>query len=197
MSSTIRRLLLAGSMVIGSLQGGGAVAGGVEPFMGTIMWVPYNFAPKNWALCDGSLLPIAQNQALFSLLGTTYGGNGVTTFALPNFQGRLLVKEGQGPGLSSYTQGQTGGEAAHTLSINEMPVHTHNVNVSTDPAAAATPTGNVYAQAASGNLYSAGPPGNMVTATAPAGGGQPHNNMMPYTTLNCIIALQGIFPSRP
>lgn len=167
------------------------------PFIGEMIWVPYNFAPKGWAFCSGQLLPISQNTALFSLLGTTYGGDGRTTFALPNMQGRVMINAGQGPGLSLYDQGQTGGEATHTLTQNEMPAHSHGFQASTATGTVTTPAGNLYAASASGKQYGQGPTTAMsANAVAGAGGGQPHNNMMPYGTLNCIIALQGIFPPR-
>jgi microcystin-dependent protein len=162
------------------------------------MWVPYNFAPKGWAFCNGQILPIAQNTALFSLLGTTYGGNGTSNFALPDMQGRVQINAGQGAGLSNYDLGQSGGEETHTLLESEMPMHTHQIQVDANVATQTTPSGNILAQSATGKLY-----GNTATATmapgalVPQGSGLPHNNMMPYTTLNCIIALQGIFPARP
>lgn len=173
-------------------------AGGSEPILGEIMWVPYAFVPKNWAACNGQLLPVQQNTALFALLGTTYGGNGTTTFALPNMQGRVPVQAGQGPGLSPYSLGQSGGEATHTLTVAEMPAHSHAIQVSTQTATFTDPTNHVLAAAPTGNLYSTSSDGTLATgALTTVGGGQPHNNMMPYTTLRCIIALQGIFPAHP
>lgn len=173
------------------------VRAGIEPFIGEMLWVPFNFAPRGWARCDGQLLSINTNQALFSLLGTTYGGNGTTTFALPDMRGRVPINAGQGAGLSNYVQGQTGGETTHTLSINEMPAHNHGFQASTASANATTPAGNLYGQ--SGTMKPYGPnPGAAMSANAVSstGGGAPHNNMMPYTALTCIIALQGIFPAR-
>lgn len=168
-----------------------------EPFIGEMIWVPYNFAPKGWAFCSGQLLSIAQNTALFSLLGTQYGGDGRTTFALPNMQGRVMINAGQGPGLSDYVQGETGGEATHTLLQSEMPAHSHGFQASTVTGTATTPAGNLYGQSASGKQYGPNPGSSMsANAVAGAGGGQLHNNMMPYGTLNCIIALQGIYPAR-
>ena len=199
MKKSIRQLLLAGSAVLGALHGGPTLAGGSDPFIGQIMWVPYNFEPRGWAFCNGQLLSISQNSALFPLLGITYGGDGQETFGLPNMQGRLMVHAGQGAGLGNYTQGQRGGAATHTLTNTEMPSHTHAVNVSTAAATAGAPTGNnqVQAQAAHGHLYSNSPATTVAaTATVATGGGQAHSNMMPYTTLNCIIATEGIFPSR-
>lgn len=169
-----------------------------EPFIGEMIWVPYNFEPKGWAFCDGRLIPIAQNTALFSLLGTTYGGNGQTTFALPDMRGKVMINAGQGPGLSDYVQGETGGASTHTLSWSEMPMHSHGFQASTATGTATTPANNLYASSASGKQYGPNTGSSMsANAVAVAGGGQPHNNMMPYGTLNCIIALQGIYPARP
>ena len=160
------------------------------PYIAEIRIFSFNFAPKGWAQCNGQLLPINQNQALFSLLGTTYGGNGQTTFALPNLQGRIPVYVGQGIVL-----GQSAGEATHTLIQSEMPQHTHPVTGSSTAANLGPPTGNLWA---TGNAaYS--PTANTTMSPAcitNAGGNQPHENMPPYTTLNICIALQGIFPSR-
>lgn len=184
--------------VLGLAQPGTALAGGNQPFVGEIMWVPYNFAPTGWALCNGQILSIAQNTALFSLLGTTYGGNGQTTFALPDARGRVLVKEGQGQGLSIYSQGETGGTETVALTAAEIPAHTHTVQATSAVADQASPNGNVLAQSSSGSLYGTSPTAAMSSvAVSSVGSGQPHNNMMPYTTLNCIIALQGVFPSHP
>ena len=160
-----------------------------------------NFAPTGWATCDGQLLPISQNTALFSLLGTTYGGDGKSTFALPNLQGSAPMQQGQGPGLSLRDLGEIGGEQNVTLLQTEMPAHSH-----TAVAAAGTgqpdPTGNAWASGAKGfgNIYSPSVPANNAQmnplATSIAGGSQPHNNMMPYLCLTFIIALQGVFPPR-
>ena len=198
MHKQVQQMLVALGVLLGSFQPAGAWAGGIDPFIGEIMWVPYNFAPRGWAECNGQLIPIAQNTALFSLLGTTYGGDGRTTFALPNMQGRLLIHAGQGPGLSLYDLGQSGGQETVTLLPSEIPAHTHSVNVSNAVADQTDPTGKVFAGAANGALYATGPTTTMSPAAlSTVGGNQPHNNMMPYLTLTCIIALQGIFPSRP
>ena len=161
-----------------------------QPFLAEIRIFSFGFAPKGWAMCNGQLLPINQNQALFSLLGTTYGGDGRTTFALPNLQGRVPVHVGNGILL-----GQSGGESAHTLSTSEMPAHTHLPAGSSTPANLGVPTGNVWA---TGNA-AYNPTANTTMNPAsiqPVGSSQPHENLSPYLTLNFCIALQGIFPSR-
>jgi microcystin-dependent protein len=162
-----------------------------EPFLSEIRIMSFGFAPRGWALCNGQLLPINQNQALFSLLGTTYGGNGQTNFALPNLQGRTPIHTGNG-----HLLGEVGGEQAHTLSISEMPTHTHLANASTANGDTNFANGNVLAAAA--NLYAA--PSNLTTlnptSVANVGGSQAHLNMQPFLTLTFCIALQGIFPSR-
>ena len=160
------------------------------PFLGEIKIFSFGFAPRGWAMCNGQLLLINQNQALFSILGTTYGGNGQTNFALPNLQGRVPVYVGNGIVL-----GQSAGEAAHTLTISEMPAHTHLPAGSSTPANLGVPTGNVWA---TGNAaYNPTPNTTMNPASLlPAGGSQPHANLSPYVTVNVCIALQGIFPSR-
>jgi len=171
-----------------------------DVFLGSLMLVPYNFPPRNYAFCQGQLLTIASNSALFALLGTTYGGNGTTTFGLPNLQGRLAVGQGQGPGLSAYTIGETGGTETVTLNTQQTPPHQHGIMATAAPAAQSNAANDGLARTtASTDIYS-----NAQTPLAPmnaglvgiVGNGQPHNNMMPYTTLNWIIALQGIFPPR-
>jgi len=163
-----------------------------DPFLGEIMLVPYNFAPRGYAFCQGQILPISQNTALFSLLGTTYGGNGQTTFALPDLRGRVPVSSGQGPGLANIDVGQVGGEPSHTLTVGELAPHTHPVGAtnsagtSTRPAGKADATGGAYSDTSDATKKS----------DPPVGGGLPHNNMPPYLGLNYCIALQGIFPSR-
>jgi microcystin-dependent protein len=170
-----------------------------NPFVAEIRIFPFNFPPKGWAFCDGQLLPISQNTALFSLLGTTYGGDGKSNFALPNLQGSAPMHPGQGPGLSLHDLGETSGSDTVTLLQSEMPAHTHGVQASTSPDQL-TPVNNAWAsgQKGFGNVYA--PPGNNANmspaATSPAGGSQPHNNLQPYLTLNFCIALQGVFPPR-
>lgn len=206
-----------------------------QPFIGEIRWVAFNFAPRGWATCDGQLLSIAQNTALFSLLGTTYGGNGQTTFALPDMRGRAPVHPGQGPGLTLRDLGEVGGSEAVTLTLSEMPLHSHTlaahthdipalpveVRASSFAATKASPAGNVLAKAtieqggagtpitnvystgladvslAAGSAVSApGTTGGASGTTMAAGGNIPHPNMPPFLGVNCIIALEGIFPSR-
>jgi microcystin-dependent protein len=231
----LRRLAL----VAAALTLAPAAAQAQEPFIGEIRWVAFNFAPKGWATCDGQILAISQNTALFSLLGTTYGGNGQTTFALPDFRGRTIVHPGQGPGLSNRDMGEQGGAESHTLTIAEMPAHSHGgglhshtipplgvtIGASSGAATQATAAGNVLATAtlaAGGNgngnnapkltmIYNAGPAdvtlgagsatvagvtGSASGGSLVEGGSQPHPTMPPFLTANCIIALEGIFPSR-
>ena len=172
----------------------------MDPFVAEIRIFPFNFAPKGWAWCDGQLLPLSQNTALFSLLGTTYGGNGKSTFALPDLQGRAPMHPGQGPGLSLHDLGETGGSETVTLLESEIPSHNHLMGSQTVPLGSlAVPTGNTFTKPASGNLFNSVNPVvvNMSDKTlAPAGGDQPHNNMQPYLTLYFNIALQGVFPPR-
>jgi microcystin-dependent protein len=161
-----------------------------EPFLAEIRLMSFGFAPKGWALCNGQLLPINQNQALFSLLGTTYGGDGRVTFALPDLRGRTPIHMGAG-----HTEGERGGEQSHTLSISEVPTHTHVLNGDSVAADTNVPTGGYLASINNGY----GPAQNLVALGAAAlenvGGSQPHQNMQPFLTLNFCIALQGIFPS--
>jgi microcystin-dependent protein len=163
------------------------------PFLAEIRILSFNFPPKGWAQCNGQLLPINQNQALFALLGTTYGGNGQTNFALPDLRGRVPMYTGHG-----HTLGEKAGETAHTLSAQEMPQHTH-APVATSAAGSQTTPGGGYLARAAGSVYAI-PDGNMTAmnaASLPAvGGSQPHENMQPYLVLNFCIALLGIFPSR-
>jgi microcystin-dependent protein len=172
-----------------------------EPFVAEIRIFPFTFAPTGWAFCNGQLLPISQNTALFSLLGTTYGGDGRSTFALPDLQGRAPMHPGQGPGLSPHDLGEQAGTDTVTLLQSEIPVHTHALQANAAPADLQAPgPARVLARAAGGSAYQTNSAANLVAmapeALAPAGGGQPHNNLQPYLTLNFNIALQGVFPPR-
>lgn len=163
-----------------------------EPFLSEIKIVSFNFPPKGWALCNGQFLPINQNQALFALLGTTYGGNGQTTFALPNLRGRVPIHMGNG-----HTLGEAAGSTAVTVNIQQLPTHIHGMQATNNPAAGDDASGNVLAQAGL-NMYTTFASGVAMGAQSvtSVGGSQAHTNMMPYLTLNFIIALQGIFPSQ-
>lgn len=183
-----------------------------SPFVAEIRMFGFNFAPVGWAFCDGQLMPISQNTALFSLLGTTYGGDGKSTFALPDLQASAAMHPGQGQGLALYDLGQTGGTEAVTLLTTEIPAHSHNFSVTTNTGntnnAQTAGTGNQLGRGQSGNpvsgvtqarLYSNAAPNQMLApqSLSPAGSSLPHNNMMPSLVLNFCIALQGIFPARP
>ncbi|MDC8004526.1 tail fiber protein [Aureisphaera galaxeae] len=165
----------------------------MEPFIGQIMPVGFNFAPRGWALCDGQLLPISSNTALFSLLGTTFGGDGRTTFALPDLRGRSMVGVGNGPGLSAIQWGQKGGAQTHQLSIAEMPAHTHNIGVNSAAGEEADPTGKHIAGITDG--FAEDTTGNLA-APQTVGGSQAFSIQDPYLGIYMCIALQGIFPSR-
>ena len=171
-----------------------------QPFVAQLMLVPYNFNPRGWAFCAGQLLPISQNTALFSLLGTFYGGDGKSTFGLPNLQGRVPIGFNQGPGLSDYALGQFGGEENVSLLTSEIPVHTHTFSGSGGPGGSSSPVNGTPARLIGGTPYA---PSNAsltqqmnVAMIQPAGSSFPHNNLMPYLTLNWLIALQGVFPAR-
>ncbi len=173
-----------------------------DPFVAEIRIFPFNFTPKGWAFCNGQLLPISQNTALFSLLGTTYGGDGRSTFALPNLQGSAAMHQGQGPGLSQRDLGETGGQQTVTLVLSEIPMHTHTANGKVG-GGTANPSNMVWgtsnAAKVAANFYAPAAPSPVTMNTgalANAGGNVPHNNMMPYLTFNFCIALQGVFPPR-
>lgn len=173
-----------------------------DPFVAEIRIFPFNFAPKGWAFCNGQLMPISQNTALFSLLGTTYGGDGKSTFALPDMQGNVPLGEGQGQGLSERFLGEMSGSETVTLLTSEIPVHSHGLmSDNEDEADLEQPSPEVtLARSKGGFAYNpaTSPLTNLAfQALPPAGGGLPHNNMMPYLTLNFCIALQGVFPPRP
>jgi microcystin-dependent protein len=172
----------------------------MDPFVAEIRIFPFNFAPKGWAFCDGQILPISQNTALFSLLGTTYGGDGRSNFALPDLQGRAPMHPRQGPGLSLHDLGESSGSDYVTLLTSESPAHNHAVMASNQPGEDATPGGEALARSVGASLYHTDTAQNLVamspSALGPSGGDQPHNNLMPYLTLNFCIALQGVFPPR-
>lgn len=170
----------------------------MDPFVGEIRLFTGNFAPKGWALCNGQLLSIAQNTALFSLLGTFYGGNGTTNFGLPNFQGAFPMGQGQGPGLTQRNVGDSGGSASVALTLNEIPLHSHNIQVGT--ATTGTPGGSVGVGSGSAKIFRQAATSNLATLSpatlSAAGNSSPHENRQPYLALNFIIALQGVYPPR-
>jgi microcystin-dependent protein len=177
----------------------------MDQYIGQILMVAFNFAPVGWALCNGQLLPITQNTALFSLLGTTYGGDGVRTFGLPNLQSRVPVHQGQGTGLSPYVMGQIGGAESALLAIGNLPAHNHTANCSSTPGPNTSPTGNYWSEVNNGDgrnpvltaAYATGVTGQMgAQAIGLTGGNQPVAVLPPYQVVNFIIALQGVFPSR-
>jgi microcystin-dependent protein len=170
-----------------------------NPFVAEIRIVGFNFPPTGWAYCDGQLMPISQNTALFSLVGTYYGGDGKSTFALPNLQGSVAISAGQGPGLSDRFLGEQSGSEAVTLLQSEIPAHNHQVACNIALATVGTgATNSTFARASGGNAYQSGTPNVAMdpNTLSIAGASLPHNNMMPYLTLNYIIALQGVFPAR-
>jgi microcystin-dependent protein len=178
-----------------------------EPFVGEIRMVGFTFAPRGWAFCAGQLMSISQNEALFALLGTTYGGDGIVTFGLPDMRGRVPIHQGQGPGLTPRVLGEISGEENHTLIVTEIASHTHAVTVSpkcsADDGSTGSPVGNVPAVPAAGatpvTAYTSSGTETMASGSGtstPTGGSQPHDNMQPFLVANFIIALEGIFPSR-
>ena len=173
----------------------------MDPFLAEIRIFPFNFAPKGWAFCDGQILPLSQNTALFSLLGTTYGGDGKSNFALPNLQGNAPMHPGQGPGLSMHDLGETGGTSTVTLLESEMAAHNHSLMASTQPGEDPAPgPAEALARSVGASLYQSITNTNVVQLSPNtiglSGSGQPHNNMQPYLTLNFCIALQGVYPPR-
>ena len=171
----------------------------MNPYLGEIRIFGGNFAPKGWALCNGQLLSISSNTALFSILGTTYGGDGVRNFALPNLQSRVPIHWGHGPGLSQYIPGQSAGVENVTLTQQQMPQHNHTMGTLSAPGTASRPNTQLLAQPTSGNVYGPAPSDGSAlnpAAIGLAGGNQPHANLQPYLAVNFIIALQGIYPPR-
>jgi len=190
----------AGAIIAGiALTGATTPAkAGAEPFIGEIMMVGYTFCPRSWEEANGQLLPISNNTALFSLFGTTFGGDGRTTFALPDLRGRVPMHLGQGPGLSNRALGQQGGSETNTLTANQLPPHTHSLNGTTAAANAVDPSGNVLANTGRSDTYTSSAPNAQMNSGAigPTGGGQAVNNMQPFLTIRYCVALNGIFPSR-
>jgi len=172
---------------------------GMDPFIGEIMMVGYNFCPRGWTEANGQLLAISSNTALFSLYGTTYGGDGRTTFALPDLRGRVPMHTGRGPGLSDQRLGAKGGSETNTLNVTQLPPHSHSLNALSTGATGGAPAGGVLADTGRDSIYSnsASPDTSLNSASiGNAGGGQPVNNMQPYQVIRFCVALQGIFPSR-
>lgn len=169
-----------------------------EPFLAEVRMVGFNFAPRGWAFCDGQILPINQNQSLYSLLGTTYGGDGRTSFGLPDLRGRVPMHVGRSNGGGDHREGQKSGEETHTLSQAEMPQHTHTLQASSAAANVGVPTGHVLARSTTPEAYrdTTGIAAMRSGSITNVGGGQAHENMQPYIALNFCIALQGLFPSR-
>ena len=171
-----------------------------DPFLAEIRIFPFSFAPIGWALCNGQIMPISQSTALFSLLGTTYGGNGTSTFGLPNLQDRMPMHAGQGPGLTQRVRGEPLGTATVTLSTQEVPSHTHELRSSGTPGSSGTPDGSAsFGSAGVAQVYAvaSGAPVTLPLPLTSSGGGMPHNNRQPYLAFNFCIALQGVYPQRP
>ena len=205
MIKTVCKSIGIGSLATLALGAQPAAAQASDPFLGQVMCAGFSFAPRGWAELNGQLLPISQNTALFSLLGTQYGGNGQTTFALPDMRGRALLHAGQGPGLTLRNQGESAGSEAQTLSFNQMPAHVHSATTtikgSSTVATSAAPSANAWANTARNLSYaSTAPDVNMgavaTTTIGTAGGGQPFSIMQPYLTVKCFISLVGVFPSQ-
>jgi microcystin-dependent protein len=195
---TMRRclVLLVAIMTLAAVVPVARAQVGDNPYIGEILLVPFNFAPHNWAFCNGQLLPIIQNQALFSLLGTQFGGNGTTNFALPDLRGRSPIGAGQGPGLTPYNVGETGGQETVTLTVNQLPAHDHPAFGSANQATMTNPSGAVWATQTRLTIYSSTTDSTHMAPSGLTGGNQPHDNRAPYLTLNYIISLAGIFPTR-
>lgn len=169
-----------------------------EPFIGEVTMFAGGYAPQGWAQCDGQLLQIAENETLFSLIGTTYGGDGRQTFALPDLRGRTAINVGHGGGLAGYTIGEQGGAETVTLTESQIPSHTHALQASANAGSSAKPAGKVLAKSTRWDIYRPNIPGDNMNSSAitSTGDDQPHNNMMPFQAVNFIIALQGRFPTR-
>jgi microcystin-dependent protein len=194
----MKKLILSIALLLSFVLNFNVKAQASDPFLGQIAFVPYTFVPKFWHECDGSLLPISQNQALFSLLGTTYGGNGTTNFALPDMRGRVVVSNGTSAQGTSYVMGQTGGTETVTLTQAQMPAHNHAINASTAEGNQNIPTGNIPADTKIlDKEYSNTAPNTAMNSAmvGSTGGNQPHENRPPFLTLKCIISMAGVFPS--
>ena len=192
-------LMITGSAILVGAMTWSQPASASEPFLGQIEYYAFNFAPRNWAKCDGQILPINQNQSLYSLLGTTFGGDGRTSFALPDMRGRIPVHDGgsAGNGLTRRNLGQKGGEEQHTLTAAEIPAHSHSLRGNTSAGNQVLPAGNALANDAPDETYrDEAPSVDMRAGSIAATASGAHNNMPPYLVLNCTIAFQGIFPSR-
>jgi microcystin-dependent protein len=193
----MRRYLILLSTMAFFILSPRASAQAEQPFVGEIAIVGFNFEPNGWAFCDGRLMAISQDDALFALIGTTYGGDGQTTFALPDLRGRVPIHQGSN-GFGSFVMGQTGGEETVTLTINQIPIHEHTISGQSGLGSTAIPTGGVWASQSQLNVYSsasADTPMNPASIST-AGGSQPHDNRSPFLTVNYIISLFGIFPSQ-
>ncbi len=202
MRQTCSRVLagVAGSAALVAAMAWHPPAQASEPFIAQIQYFPYNFAPRSWSFCNGQLLPISNNTALFALIGTTYGGDGRSTLGLPDMRGRFPVHAGRGPGLPDVRGGQKFGTEAVTLTTATIASHNHSLNGTATPGDSTSPTGNSLARDGRDATYSTQAPNTSLHAdsiVASGGGGQAHNNMPPYLALNCNIALTGVFPSRP
>lgn len=196
----LSKSLLAAALVAAAATGPGTPAAAQDmPFIGEIMLVGYNFCPRGWAEADGRLLPIQQYTALFSLVGTTFGGNGQTNFALPDLRGRVPVGVGTGPGLSANRLGQSGGSETNTLTVGNLPPHSHTLGASSAAGTTGAPGGNLPANAGRESIYGTGTPDAPMSGAAigNTGGGQAVNNMPPYLVMRYCIALEGLYPSRP
>ena len=196
----MKKLALVFTLLLSIVSASLIKAQASDPYLGQIAFVPYNFVPKNWAACNGQLLSIAQNQALFSLLGTMYGGNGTTNFALPDMRGRVLVHEGQASGGgTTYSMGQIGGSESVTLLVTQMPTHSHTVNAVTAEGNQNTPTNTLPADTKGLDKEYSDATANTTMKSSmvnPTGGSQPHENRPPFVTLKCIISLVGVYPSQ-
>ena len=191
-------LAIVGTVMLATVMGYSKPVAATEAFIGQIQYFPYNFAPRSWTFCNGQLLPISQNTALFSLLGTTFGGDGRTTFGLPDMRGRAPIHPGTGPGLSTYRGGERGGAETVNLSASQLPSHNHSLRGTNSLGEKSGPAGNTLSRDGRDQTYTDTAPDTTMNASSleNTGGGQAHNNVPPYLGLNCNIALNGVFPSR-